>query len=131
MGCSAGDTTDAGSDAGGDAPSCGGKGTRVGAASDFALGTWTLHGAVIVAQDSGGLFAFSAICTHLGFTVNPPDAKGTTICPCHGSEFDGEGNVLLGPASTSLQHFVVAICNGDVYVNTSKFVSTSTRTPVA
>jgi Rieske Fe-S protein len=117
-------------DAGGEAPTCGGLGARVGAVTDFPLGTWTLKGGVVIAQDAGGLYAFTAICTHLGCTVGSPDAKGTTTCPCHGSQFDGNGNVIIGPATAPLAHFAVSVCEGNVFVSSKKSIDPSTRTPV-
>jgi Rieske Fe-S protein len=143
-GCFAGQITDqdAGGDGGADgsddaadandAASCAtALGKKVGAESSFPVGTWKLVGSaqVIVAQDASGFFAFSAICTHQGCIVDPPSSNGSTFCPCHGSRFDGNGNVLVGPANSPLRHFQVNVCNGDVYVNTAKTVAQATRTP--
>lgn len=88
-------------------------------------------GYLIIAQDTAGFFAFSAICTHQGCPVDPPASDGSTFCPCHGSQFDGNGNVIVGPAFTPLPHYAVNICNGSVYVDTSTRVALSTRTPPA
>ncbi len=44
--------------------------------------------------------AASAICTHLGCTVNL--SKDGFHCPCHGSVFDQSGAVKSGPAPSSL-----------------------------
>ena len=49
-------------------------------------------------DDDGTLHALSAICTHLGCQVNFNTAERTWDCPCHGSRFDLEGDVLEGPA---------------------------------
>ncbi len=116
-------------DAGAEPGPCAGLGTRVGAVTDFPAGTWKLHGGVIVAQDSGGLYAYTAVCTHQGCLVDTPASDGTTTCPCHGSQFDGNGGVILGPATAPLDHYAVTTCEGDVYVNTKKVVDASTRTP--
>ena len=44
--------------------------------------------------------AFSRLCTHEG---TPVDISGTGfICPNHGSRFDNDGGVTLGPASQPL-----------------------------
>jgi len=143
VGCGGDDSsgTDADTDAdeGGDAPAetdpcTATPGKIVGAETDFAVGTWTLvqldfaH-IFIVAQDTNGFFAYSAICTHQGCIIGQPSANGSTLCPCHFSQFDGNGNVTAGPAPSPLQHFEVTVCNGNVYVNSSKSVNETTRTP--
>jgi rieske iron-sulfur protein len=49
--------------------------------------------------------AYSAICTHLGCTVNAAlEGDGNIMCPCHGSVFDPANGaaVLSGPAGRPL-----------------------------
>jgi Rieske Fe-S protein len=46
----------------------------------------------------GGLHAVSMRCTHLGCLVRFNAAETSWDCPCHGSRFDVDGNVLEGPA---------------------------------
>jgi nitrite reductase/ring-hydroxylating ferredoxin subunit len=45
------------------------------------------------------VMAFDDRCTHLGCRQKWNPARGLFECPCHGSEFDLEGNVKRGPAS--------------------------------
>lgn len=47
---------------------------------------------------AGELKAFSAVCTHMGCVVNWNNAEKSWDCPCHGSRFDVDGEVLEGPA---------------------------------
>ncbi|WP_168191365.1 MULTISPECIES: FAD-dependent oxidoreductase [Antarcticibacterium] len=47
---------------------------------------------------SGELKAFSAVCTHMGCVVNWNNAEKSWDCPCHGTRFDMDGEVLEGPA---------------------------------
>jgi cytochrome b6-f complex iron-sulfur subunit len=49
----------------------------------------------------------SAICTHLGCTVNRT-GQGYH-CPCHGTVFDDQGGVKSGPAPRSLEWFSVTL----------------------
>ncbi|MDT4911385.1 MAG: hypothetical protein QOC66_513 [Pseudonocardiales bacterium] len=56
---------------------------------------------------------FSAICTHMGCTVN---ADGDKLnCPCHGSQYDAlTGKVLRGPAPAPLPSIPVTVTGGNV-----------------
>ncbi|MEV0271581.1 FAD-dependent oxidoreductase [Hamadaea sp. NPDC050747] len=54
-------------------------------------------------DDDGKVHAVTATCTHLGCTVGFNDAERTWDCPCHGSRFDVDGNVLHGPAKNALE----------------------------
>jgi len=49
--------------------------------------------------------ALSPICTHLGCTVEVEPAR--IVCPCHGSTYDRQGNVLQGPAQRPLARYAV------------------------
>lgn len=87
---------------------------------------------VAVGRDSKGLFAMSAICTHAGCILE--DNAGTIaaglFCPCHGSTFDGDGQVTAGPARSPLQHYQVTVASdGSVTVDGSKPVSGDVRVP--
>jgi Rieske Fe-S protein len=56
-----------------------------------------------VYRDPGGeLHAVSAVCTHLGCLVTFNAAERTWDCPCHGSRFGVDGDVLDGPATRPL-----------------------------
>ena len=49
-------------------------------------------------DEEGGLHAVGATCTHLGCTVAWNPAEATWDCPCHGSRFGPDGDVITGPA---------------------------------
>jgi len=52
---------------------------------------------------AGGVYALSAVCTHLGCITRFRSEQRVIACPCHGSVFDLEGNVVHGPAPRPLQ----------------------------
>ena len=54
-------------------------------------------------DDEGALHAVSLRCTHLGCLTKWNDAERSWDCPCHGSRFDPDGNVLAGPAVKPLE----------------------------
>jgi len=65
---------------------------------------------VFIVRDAEGLRAVSAVCTHLGCTVNWVADKGQYECPCHGSVFDAKtGDVSGGPAPRGLDFVSLAL----------------------
>ncbi|HSH23688.1 MAG TPA: FAD-dependent oxidoreductase [Acidimicrobiales bacterium] len=50
----------------------------------------------------GTVHAVSATCTHMGCTVAWNSAETTWDCPCHGSRFTCDGQVINGPAVADL-----------------------------
>lgn len=54
-------------------------------------------------DEAGDLHAVSAACTHLGCNVAWNAGERSWDCPCHGSRFSVDGEVLHGPASRPLR----------------------------
>jgi glycine/D-amino acid oxidase-like deaminating enzyme/nitrite reductase/ring-hydroxylating ferredoxin subunit len=53
-------------------------------------------------DEQGNLTLRSATCTHMGCIVTWNDAERTWDCPCHGSRFKTNGDVISGPAESPL-----------------------------
>lgn len=62
--------------------------------------------------------AFAVYCTHLGCPVHWLADPKIFLCPCHGSVFDGNGNVLGGPAPRPLFTYATRVRNGRVEIKT-------------
>lgn len=60
--------------------------------------------AIVLRQlDGGTVVALSTVCTHSGCEVRV--MPHSFQCPCHGSEYAEDGEVIEGPAAQSLQQF--------------------------
>jgi glycine/D-amino acid oxidase-like deaminating enzyme/nitrite reductase/ring-hydroxylating ferredoxin subunit len=60
---------------------------------------------IAVYRDMKGHFhEVSAVCTHLGCVVEWNSGERTWDCPCHGSRFSVNGDVINGPAAEPLQN---------------------------
>lgn len=55
---------------------------------------------IIICKDEE-VKVLSAHCSHLGCLINNSE-NNKLICPCHGSEFDLDGNSIKGPAHKGL-----------------------------
>jgi cytochrome b6-f complex iron-sulfur subunit len=60
-----------------------------------------------------GVVALYKVCTHLGCLYNWSDQDGKFICPCHGSQFETDGEWIAGPASRSTDRFHIQIVGED------------------
>ncbi len=82
---------------------------KIGFPTDFRANTYKVIAEknVFVMRDNEGFRALSAICTHLGCIVSP--AEWGFHCPCHGSKFDHQGNVMSGPAPKALEWLKVSM----------------------
>ncbi len=60
---------------------------------------------VAVIREGDDLYALSLVCTHLGCTVTVTPTE--LVCPCHGSVYDRQGELLTGPATRPLHRYRV------------------------
>jgi len=75
---------------------------------------------VFVFRDASTFHCISAVCTHLGCTVQlVREASGggagghEFACPCHGSKYTADGTPYSGPAPRPLSYFQLAVAPDD------------------
>ena len=69
-------------------------------------------------RTKAGIFAYSAICTHQGCTVNFNSDNSHFQCPCHGAEFDpaNGAKVLAGPAPSPLTKIKISVQGNNIFL---------------
>lgn len=63
---------------------------------------------LVIRQNATTYTALSMRCTHQGCQVNSPSG-GSISCPCHGSVYNLLGQVINGPAPSSLTNYTVVL----------------------
>ena len=97
---------------------------KIGAPADYPINSFTFspQAECFVFRDHQGVRAVSAICTHLGCTLEKNDSG--FHCPCHGSFFEKTGKVRSGPAPRSLAWFRVGLAaDGQLVVDKKQRVA--------
>ena len=98
---------------------------RAGSIEDYTEGTvrFNKERKAYVIGGMGGVYALSAVCTHLGCITRFRSDEDIIACPCHGSRFDLEGDVVLGPAPKPLPWLeVTEDAAGNLVVDTSVII---------
>lgn len=83
-----------------------------------------------IVHDSEGFIAISAICTHLGCTVEWFKGPKRFECPCHGSFYAPDGTLLGGPAPRPLDCYEILYRDGRLVANTGRKVAKDYRRKV-
>jgi Rieske Fe-S protein len=103
--------------------------------SSLAVGTVEPVGTepACIGRDANGVYAMTLTCTHQGCNI----ADGGTVsaalirCPCHGSRFDANGNVVSGPAASPLIHYLVSVdASGNLTIHGGSEVAAAWRLAV-
>ena len=77
---------------------------------------------VFIEVDAGKVRCQTAVCTHLGCTVNAVETG--YACPCHGSTYDLVGKNTGGPAPLPLVYFqVYRGASGELLVDKNRSIS--------
>jgi Rieske Fe-S protein len=71
---------------------------------------------ILIKTSSGGLKAYSQVCTHLSCAVRYEAAQNTIACPCHRGFFSVEdGRPTAGPPTRALPRIRLDRRDGSVY----------------
>ncbi len=86
---------------------------------------WTVErgvelGSVWLVKKGSEVHAFSAVCPHLGCSVNTT-AEGAFACPCHTSAFDPTGKRVSGPSPRDMDALATKVEGGVVVVEFKRF----------
>ena len=80
-----------------------------------------------ILRSSSGFHAMSSICTHLGCITRYQGDVKQIACPCHGSRFNLDGEVLAGPAPRPLDWLDMGLSpDGLITVDTATYVPLGT-----
>lgn len=75
--------------------------------------------ALLILTSGDKYLAFTAVCTHLGCTVQyRPDLR-EIWCPCHNGTYDLNGRNISGPPPRPLTEFDVNVRGENIYVSRS------------
>ena len=75
--------------------------------------------AIIVHTSGSNYYAYDAVCTHAGCTVQYDSQQHLLVCPCHGGTFDPAhgAQVVAGPPPSPLNAIEMKIdSHGDIYI---------------
>jgi cytochrome b6-f complex iron-sulfur subunit len=97
---------------------------KAGKPEDYPLGIsekWKKSQRAWLVRTPEGFYCFWARCTHLGCTPNWFDAEGRFKCPCHGSNFNRDGDVIAGPAPKPLWRCAIKIGeDGQLFIDKAR-----------
>ena len=83
---------------------------------------------LFVMRQDDDFHVVSAVCTHLGCTVQWKADKRELDCPCHGSRFRQDGSVIGGPAPRPLAWYPTRLSpDGYLEVDTAETVARGFR----
>lgn len=75
------------------------------------------QGIAVTRLTTNSVVAVSRRCTHQGCTVGLPSSPGANMnCPCHGSVFTTQGQVVSGPAQSNLTTYPAVIEGNEVVI---------------
>ncbi len=83
---------------------------------DYPLRGRTVTKKFFIVNTGKELLVFSSVCTHLGCLINWHRTENRFMCPCHGGQYDNQGNVVAGPPPAPLNRLPLKIERQKVYI---------------
>ncbi len=79
---------------------------------------WLLHPQedILLINVGGTISAFTSVCTHSGCARDWTFPNQLFTCNCHGSQFDSNGAVVTGPASSPLARLNLTRNGNDITI---------------
>ena len=100
-----------------------GSSNAIAKVSEIAIGTSinivdNFGAPAIIFRTKSGVFAYSAVCTHQGCTVELDKNSKHLICPCHGAEYDpaNSAKVLGGPTNVPLPKVKISVKGDEIFL---------------
>lgn len=81
---------------------------------------------VFIINKDGEYHAMSAICTHLGCTVQWKPDEQLVWCACHNARYDTEGNIISGPQPRALAPYNLSVQDGNLILFSNSNSQTTT-----
>ena len=75
------------------------------------------HGMLLYRLNENVVKVYSRNCTHANCTIDAYSSSGVSMCSCHGSTFDLNGNVIDGPAEDPLKIYSATISGDIITIN--------------
>jgi cytochrome b6-f complex iron-sulfur subunit len=109
-----------------------GSKVSVGSPTDFKVGDvkYFVEGKFYLSRVEEGFMALYQRCPHVGCTVPwrpefelpnvAPGVKGLFRCPCHGSTYLRNGQIIFGPAPRPMDYMKITNEGGKLFVDTSQ-----------
>ncbi len=108
----------------------------IGTPADYPAGTvsnkfFNTYG-IAISNDAGTVTVIRPVCTHLGCVADWHWDKNLFICPCHGSNFDIEGQPVKGPAKKNMARLpAIENADGTLSIDLSRLYAMVPPTPKA
>ncbi|HYV93109.1 MAG TPA: ubiquinol-cytochrome c reductase iron-sulfur subunit [Chitinophagales bacterium] len=77
-----------------------------------------INGVIVFKAIDGNFYALSQVCTHQGCNVKYEESLNDIFCPCHGSQYDLQGKVLVGPSTMPLFQYATSLSGTVLHVFT-------------